>query len=206
LHFGDGRPSQQTLKEIQEFNAQLEGKVLLNNISCDSFVKEALERFESPFKGKFKMPTQKESTEILASFLVQQSSKQVCIQVAHFGALSCIPRRQGCQWIEHMKIESRAVTLCKAAFDLLCFPRGETQVCCAWDKKKLGQQQNDDEDDDVVNVILSATWFFQNCFGSETKPPNLFEPTIDKDGNVRIFACGHASPFELETEYQGMCN
>ncbi len=201
LHFGDGRPSKQVHSEIQEFNAQLEGKVLLTNISCDPFVKEALVRFKSPFKGKFKMPTQKESTQILGSFLARQN-KKVCIQVAHFGALSCIPRNLGYQWVEHEKNTSRAVTLCKAAFDLLCFQHGEIEVCCTWDKKKNGQQQSDRE----VNVILSATWFFQNCFGSETKPPNLFEPMIDKDENVRIFACGHASPFELETNYQGMCN
>ncbi len=191
VHFGDGRPSESTVTKILEITKLF--KVHNIDIRCDRYF-ENLQDKKTCDNFPTKIPTHKESMAILSKFLLKHVTDNIHIKVAHFGTLSCLPKRFTYKWLGSNSTPGS--TLTHRAFKLL-FPQqqqGNITVSSAFDRDYDIKDGMFD-----VTVVLSANWWYHNC---ET---DLFTPMKDDKNQVRIFVCAHASQDELITRFQSLC-
>ncbi len=205
LHFGDGRPLRSTIQCLLHFHEKYVGSQMKLSVVCDTFIANTLRRFDVVSQVKSNFPTVKASRNLLRKtikhYQLKNPSRPIHIQVAHFGALSGLPREFGYTWSRSLFTQSAAANLCEAAFDIMRFKQGSINVSFAWSIKNRPHKKAITDLHDAVVIILSANWFFAHGYLNE----NLFRPTKDEKGYLRIFLCSHASPTELSVNYASLC-
>ncbi len=203
LHFGDGRPSNTTVRIIYEISKVFtRGKI---TVVCDNYFSNLRKNLLTCENFPIKIPSLRDSKKILQKVLIDQfklfPNAKIYLKIAHFGTLSCLPcTKFAYKWIGSSSTPSS--TLCQNAFSLFPFQTKNADgfpsitVSSAWDKDL---PENIDDDFDCV-IVLSANWWFYHC---ET---NLFHPKMDEKNQMRIYACAHASTQELSEDFETLCN
>jgi len=200
LHFGDGRPSSRTLATVSQISKIFIEKGNALKVKCDSYVATMQRDMPECVDFPVNIPTLRDSKRMLQNLLLENQRQIIHVKVAHFGTLLCLPRKGFCyEW--HGSTSTPAANLCYHAFLLFQFDTDTSKnkkniiVSFGWDKDPPPLHHNIG-----LCIFLSSNWWIQQC---ET---DLFRPKRDKDNQIRIYACAHASKQELLTAFDGLCS
>jgi len=205
LHFGDGRPRIKTIDKILQFHKKYVNQhTLPQNVVCDSYIENIVQKFNLEVSNLPQIPTVSESSSVIEQLLKKLllQGEEIEIQVTHFGAISALPRVFGYTWFQPaLAQQQQAHVLCQTAFRTFQFTEGPIVVSYAWairprlSKNEIARCKN------KAVIILSANWFFEQ----EERHNKLLEPQVDSHGYIRVFVCSHASPHELSFNFRGLC-
>jgi len=190
LHFGEGRPSQDTIQMLL-YTIELFPSSSKLKAECDSL-------FFRDFEFIDTIPTQKDTQHMIRDIILSQKAQNVLIRicVSHFGTLSFLPLEFGYHWIGSLQ-KSIAGHMCYEAFEQLHLKRGDIAVLRTHEEEQLPEEKN------YITIILSARWFL---IAKQQEPTlDLYVPQWRDENTVRVFACCHASPSELARFFGGFC-